>query len=107
MSAQWKRPAVAKLIGLARRGNPWETIGIAFYPAANPRRAKTAAVEIFRRHASAADKETRAKAIRERNWNKVPGISRRAEGRRQRTRQDGRMLLEQRDPFAGKGVCFS
>ncbi len=106
--AYWKAPAVARLIGRARDGETWEAIGRAFYPKTrHPLRVRTAAAEIFRRHASEDDRKARAAALRARNWNKTPGLSEWADRRRRRFgRNDVPVMREHVDPLAAFGECF-
>jgi len=108
-AAYWKAPAVAALIRRARAGDTWLAIGLAFYPhARNPRRVRTAASEIFRRYAGEEDRRVRAAAVRARNWNRNPGLSRRAEGmRRRRGLDDAPVMRERGDPLGGLGECFA
>lgn len=106
--AYWKTAAIARLIAQARAGDAWQAIGLGFYPhSRNAQRAGKAAAEIFRRHASDDDRAARAAAIRQRNYNKNPGLSPRAERRRrQHRRDDVPVLCERIDPWAGLGSVF-
>lgn len=109
----WTAPAIAELRRLARAGGTWEAIGRRFYPAAPAKQAAVAACEVFRRHATDADRAARRLAVRARNGNRVPGLSARAERRRRQAgRNPGRdpggaaVLPELRDPWVGMGECF-
>lgn len=103
----WRPAAIRRLIGLARDGEAWVTIGLVFYPnAAQRQRAARAACEIFRRHADDDDRRARAAAIRRHNWNKPRGFGRHALTRRRRRRIEIAMPHERIDPWAGLGECF-
>jgi len=104
----WTTGSIGTLIALARRGEPWDFIAAQYYPDAAKRRSTVC--EIFRRYATRDDVAARSAAIRTRNWNRVPGLSARADRRRRaRLRQQKQpdeavTLPELRSPFAGN--CF-
>jgi hypothetical protein len=104
----WKEEPLAELMRLARAGESWQMIGSVFFPRSLPHRAIKASREAFARHADCADREARRWALRAHNFNKPPGLSRRAARRhRRRARVESAVSRERVDPFAGLGGCFA
>ena len=106
----WSAAAVRELLRLGRRGDPWQSIGLAFYPDKDAVLAAKAAAEAFRRHAREYDREIRAEAIRRHNWNKPRGHGRHAIKRRANRELNGLPLppaTERINPFVGLGQCFA
>jgi hypothetical protein len=106
--SSWKEEPLAELMRMARAGESWQMIGVRFFPHSLPQRAIKAARNAFARHADCADLAARRMALRAHNFNKPPGLSRRAERRRRQRRSVEIMVPRERvNPFAGLGRCFA
>lgn len=96
---KWTEQKISELIDLARAGEPWEAITAYFYP--GMKRGVTAAIRVFDRHASEADKVARKQALADRNYNYPKGRGGSQE------KPEPAMRREMRSPWAGMGNCFA